>query len=783
MCEQRNKNEYTLKRLLSEYDFVVPVYQRNYAQGRANPRDSQVLDLFISEISNVLTCENGSLSMDYVYGDIQEVNGNKVLRPIDGQQRLTTLFLFHVFCYQGCEKEKKDFLLKFNYETRSIASTLIAELLKDGFHEPAADKGDEWDRWLNLMADISKDPTASAMLRAYRKIESKLGKLSKSKEVRDRLDNITFQVVDGKEHKLPDSIFWKMNARGRQLTPAELFKASFFSDDADSAYAFDECISRIFKAYFKESHDLAQCEKLVMYIVNIMFEGFSILDDDNGRPVFINGTFISKDCYLAYKEKHKDEFRAVLDLIRDGSVFTGFYESLPGYVRAEKGWKHEEGVFKAFRTQDFNWKHRMLFFLYLLTASKLESAALKDRDRVDENLFFYMIMASNLESAALKDHVRVYANLLWNTTEKCKEEDVVRNIYIHKLYETDDFLSKLAGCNDIKSLGGQYREECEKAEWIDTHPDYKADIIRAESTAFADGCISFLYKGGRGWEDFRTRLKNFSTWFDKDGVKNEYCESIVRAYIKLTPWDWSDSYFNTSKENWYVRIFKGMIYDKDYQKEYEDITVGLLSCTSLEAIEEKTSDSAPWFNSFKQSLLSDENAWFAKWMLSHSHQECLIDPKGYSYIFHRRGLWIYWDKEGNENATVHCSTIQSFFREAMNRHIKLKSGYYKIVDDNGNELDDTLYESGDIEKYHLIVIVPCWYNGCNIEFVYKKHDFWMSSDGIIYMDWNESKQWFSPEEMENRSIYSSTCTQKSLDEIVGQLDAMIGSSSETSAEE
>ena len=400
--------------------------------------------------------------------------------------------------------------------------------------------------------------------------------------------------------------------------------------------------------------------------------------------------------------------------------------------------------------------------------------------------FLYLLTASKLESAALKDHVRVYANLLWNTTEKCKEEDVVRNIYIHELYETDDFLSKLAGCNDIKSLGGQYREECEKAEWIDTHPDYKADIIIAESTAFADGSISFLYKGGRGWKDFRTRLKNFSTWFDKDGVKNEYCESIVRAYIKLTPWAQDELYFDTSKENWRNRIFRGMLYDEvdEWRNGYEDITVGLLS-NGFDSIKECAECNAR-IRSFKASLLSKENAWFIRWMMQNGCSNFYVNPKSNAYVFNRPwSVCVYWDTEwiDDEAGNSHKSLINKFFCSALDSGIRLSESYYRVVgDESGETLDQgtgNYYQPGKLGNNHLIAVAQSWTND-KLEFTYKNDVFVMDSYGTIFYARNEI---IPNDDLPIRSIYDQDGELKDIGKVTQMLDALISSKSGINKEE
>lgn len=194
---ERQDNMYNLKELLTEYVFIIPDYQRDYAQGRQNPRDEHVLSMFVKEISEALL-SGKPLHLDYVYGDIEERNGVEFLYPIDGQQRLTTLFLFYIYCYQTEKKEtEKAFLRKLRYDIRTTSNKLISSLIKDGFKEPDSISPD-WNQWVDLYSEIPKDPTAVALLRAYRKIEKVLG-AGKKEEYKENLEKITFEVVDTKK--------------------------------------------------------------------------------------------------------------------------------------------------------------------------------------------------------------------------------------------------------------------------------------------------------------------------------------------------------------------------------------------------------------------------------------------------------------------------------------------------------------------------------------------------------------------------------------------------------
>lgn len=78
----------TLWGLLNRQQVVIPIIQRDYVQGR-NGKD-YIRKTFLKESKNHLDNEN-PLTLDFVYGN--EEYGRFL--PLDGQQRLTTLWLLH----------------------------------------------------------------------------------------------------------------------------------------------------------------------------------------------------------------------------------------------------------------------------------------------------------------------------------------------------------------------------------------------------------------------------------------------------------------------------------------------------------------------------------------------------------------------------------------------------------------------------------------------------------------------------------------------------------------
>ena len=84
--------------LTKNYYLVFPRIQRDYAQGRLTFKASQVRKSFIKSLKTALSEPASSVNLDFIYG-VQEkdVKSDETqFIPLDGQQRLTTLFLLHM---------------------------------------------------------------------------------------------------------------------------------------------------------------------------------------------------------------------------------------------------------------------------------------------------------------------------------------------------------------------------------------------------------------------------------------------------------------------------------------------------------------------------------------------------------------------------------------------------------------------------------------------------------------------------------------------------------------
>ena len=216
----------------------IPMIQRDYAQGRGKIEDNH-LKLnetglrFLNSIFNSLESAE-EMEMDFVYGSILETvsskNQNKELAfiPLDGQQRLTTLFLLYL--YMGTrELEENDYcelmelLKKFTYSTR-VSSRRFCELICETKLSFETNPSNQIRNYFWFFKSYEKDPTIKAMLNMLDVIHKKY---EGNSNLFNNLEKLQFYILPLNGFNLTEDLYIKMNARGKQLTDFENFKADF----------------------------------------------------------------------------------------------------------------------------------------------------------------------------------------------------------------------------------------------------------------------------------------------------------------------------------------------------------------------------------------------------------------------------------------------------------------------------------------------------------------------------------------------------------------------------
>src|SRR3712207_834656 len=186
---------------------IIPIIQRDYAQGRRTAEVTRVRNRFLEALKKALT--DSPVTLDFVYGDI---DSNGVLTPLDGQQRLTTLFLLHWYAAkrENISKDKYSFLDNFGYETRYSARDFCHELIRfePTFTSTTIEEEIVDQPWFPL--DWKKDPTISSMLVMIDAIHMSFSEIS---NIWEKLNEgcIRFYFLPIKDMGLTDELYIKMN--------------------------------------------------------------------------------------------------------------------------------------------------------------------------------------------------------------------------------------------------------------------------------------------------------------------------------------------------------------------------------------------------------------------------------------------------------------------------------------------------------------------------------------------------------------------------------------------
>lgn len=223
----------TFWQLLDKYQIEIPIIQRDYAQGRDDSKAKQIRAGFVKSLHSVVTDPNDSQDLDFIYGSVHD----DTLTLLDGQQRLTTLFLLHWYIAAGCDRlgDAESKLQRFSYKARVSSREFVDSLLSFGSEidvlacEEKLSSAIIDSHW--FFSVWRNDPTVQSMLTMLDEIHRVfIGEFIIENMLWDLLISethppITFHFLEMKEFSLTDELYIKMNARGRPLTEFENFKA------------------------------------------------------------------------------------------------------------------------------------------------------------------------------------------------------------------------------------------------------------------------------------------------------------------------------------------------------------------------------------------------------------------------------------------------------------------------------------------------------------------------------------------------------------------------------
>ena len=504
-----NYQEYTFSKLLEQYDkILVPMIQRDYAQGRTDKKATDVRNNLLNDIFS-----DNHVHFDLVFGSKEKriIDGKEknCFIPVDGQQRLTTLFLLHLYRQKAGKTNTELDLSKFSYDTRRAASDFCKSITSEEWavsnDKKVSDviKDSSWfmDYW-------EKDPTVEGMLNMLDAIHEKCKRITSYPD----LNNVTFYIFDLESNGLSENLYLKMNSRGKPLTAFENLKAKIEKVLPKYIEIDDKCFPKCdaspkdsFKAKWKyfmdrnwteafwdKEHTENYDESITKFIVRLLAGYWAAYGTDEQQMANDLKSLNSKDNYADFIP-----FEPLKKVLEKENAFSSLAYALTTVPKINPYWTND--TIKVSDKSEY--KFLAVIFTYVLFDG--------DKDAIR----FAWNMAEN--------YVTDYDTFV----TYCKRAGEISISYHNN---DSKFYQSLSSIKSDGNTSDQMKEEIAKAIILNggqrtDGKTWEEVIIEAERYAFFKGAIRFLFTKkdiGDDWEHFDAKWANAQEYFDKDGVKD-----------------------------------------------------------------------------------------------------------------------------------------------------------------------------------------------------------------------------------------------------------------------
>lgn len=570
--------------LISTHKVEIPIIQRDYAQGRKDKKE--IRRNFLNALFNCISF-NQPIKLDFIYGS----NIDHSFQPLDGQQRLTTLFLLH--WYAGFKDsqltlQNKKVLSNFSYETRIssrdfclalVNNSIIWDGSKERISESIIDSNWFFLSWQN-------DPTIDSMLRSlddihliFNNIDNLWNKLTSKPSL------ISFHFVELENIGLTDDLYIKMNARGKLLTPFENFKASFQKQIEDKSWE----LNRQFTDTFIFKLDTSWTDLFWHH-----FRKNNSVDDALMRFI----TTIAMIRQVIDRENVKAEERiSLITLLQEKS----------SQVRPENfNYQGFEYLYKCFSVYELIftnnldlsipfplWRHTpkgSLLSDIVFSDNESSISQYNNATYTQKVLFFaqteYLLRNIIFDRNKYLDWMRVIRNIIsrGDIDKDGNRPDIIRSPQafdgvinlVNELAEyCEDIYQNLSQIISIKSqfAKDQVEEERVKAKLIINNPQYKCEIFEAEDNELLRGKIEFIFYCIDYNKEIQflnielfTKVKDtFKNYFNsEDGLNNELRRAMLTIEV-----NGNYEFYNYWWSYWHlVGATKRRLFDKFRELEY-----------------------------------------------------------------------------------------------------------------------------------------------------------------------------------------------------------------------
>lgn len=550
---------------------MIPQIQRPYAQGRLDDVCTYIRKTFLDELFICLQGEE-TFDLNFIYGVIKPSNNGYRLELLDGQQRLTTLFLLHWYIINRelnkgnlQDTEIRTHLEKFVYETRSTSSVFCNKL--SWFYVDLSDKNPSDairnSKW--YFKSFDRDSTICAMLTMLDAIHDHYEE-SPNKNLHTKLNNLQFYIKSLGLFNLSEELYIKMNARGLQLSPFENFKADLNNFVSNYKYSgFEQYVPLYKKGTSEKVHfSLNFSIKLDAKWVDIFWKR-GANDFDEAYMSFFSRFFACKyivDSKEDVSDKDMRSDETIKILYTDAERQTGQRNYLGFRTFDTLLKRHPEyivtldKVLDTFYEFDYSKSQKIIY-------RQMVPIWDKDKNDTDCGDDFYCNTGSKISHIKLvvlaaviefidafpsfkEDLFNDWMRFVWNVTENTNIDGLTpASSLIRKFSKIARFVAdKVAVGQPYYDALSQWKdsginehenraviEEVEKAKRIAEDNDWLSLFKDIEQHPFFKGMVLFFYQKGMSKTDYAKNAENAKLMFDREGITSIYREKhiLIRA--------------------------------------------------------------------------------------------------------------------------------------------------------------------------------------------------------------------------------------------------------------
>lgn len=531
-------------------EIVIPKIQRPYAQGRLDFTSSRVRRSFLKDIFDAII-SGQELELNYIYGNIVKVKVNNTyeyrMELLDGQQRLTTLFLLYWYLYarelsaDNIPPHIIKCLKSFKYETRASSGIFCKRLscfFPDELKTTTPSKLIKGSAWYRKGFDY--DTTVSGMICMLDAIHEHYTEYLKSHcdPLHIRLELLRFYFASIGEFSHKDDLYIKMNARGLQLSAFESLKADLAKYVQDDSKEHSDFISNLdthwidifWRADQNEKFDEVYLKTISRICATLhMITTTGMVRDD----AYIRHLFTDMNAETAGKvywgfEYYQKFFGNNMQLL--SSILDAFFEKdirkiivsdlLPSWKRVPVA--DFESTFNSFLGGKINTQEFPVFAAIVLYIKGLVTHGFNDSTFFEQSFHRWMRVTHNLIENTDISNVDNLATLVRRLDSISKQLDYTQPEIFYK------------SLSQVKIDSDRFiKDELEKAAAIAMDQSWEPILNEAEAHPFFKGDVHFIFSHATTPDVFHRRYINAANLFDEKGIAPAYRMNhvLIRAIV------------------------------------------------------------------------------------------------------------------------------------------------------------------------------------------------------------------------------------------------------------